>query len=123
MCPMPGPGASCPSTERSALLASCDEQGLLCPYPSPCAPSLDQCECFPGVTADGGFGLRFECTPAACPGPEAGSTAVESGDGDDGGPVDSATETSTDSGADTSPDTGNDDGGDSKAPPGDARED
>ena len=116
MCPMPGPGSSCPSTERSAQHASCDEQGLLCAYPSPCAPRLDQCECFPGATADGGFGLRFECIPAVCPG-EAGSMPVESGD--DGGPADSATETSADSNADT----GHDDGGETDALFGDARAD
>jgi hypothetical protein len=121
MCPMPGPGSSCPSTERGAQLASCDEQGLLCAYPSPCASKLDQCECFPGATADGGFGLRFECIPAVCPGSEAGSTPVESGD--DGGPSDSATETSTDSSADSNTDTGHDDGGETDALPSDARAD
>jgi hypothetical protein len=27
---------------------------------------LDQCQCSPGTTTDGGFGLRFDCHPSTC---------------------------------------------------------
>jgi hypothetical protein len=81
-CPGSRAGGSCPATERVAQLAPCTEQGLLCAYPSSCPAKYDPCQCFPGVTAGGGFGLRFECQTAHCGGPDAG-IVVDSGiDGD-----------------------------------------
>lgn len=62
---------ACPRSEKAASLAACSETGLLCAYPSACPGSLDQCQCFPGTMASGGFGLRFECRPASCPNPDA----------------------------------------------------
>lgn len=102
MCPQPATAGSCPSSEKSAQFAPCGEQGLLCAYQSPCAPSLDQCECFSGATSDGGTALRFECTPAVCIGPEAGPASTDSGspiDAQDGSsPMDSSLDEGTDSG-------------------------
>jgi hypothetical protein len=66
ICPPAAATSSCPATERSAQLASCTEQGLLCSYPSSCPSTLDACQCSAGTTASGGFGLRFECRPATC---------------------------------------------------------
>jgi len=103
MCPGPAPAGACPPTERSAQLASCGEQGLLCSYPSPCTSRLDQCQCFGGATADGGFGLRFECVPAVCGGPDAGPPVEDAGS-----PVESSSEAGADSGAESGADGGYD---------------
>lgn len=105
MCPQPAPAASCPASEKSAQLAGCGEQGLLCAYPSPCAPALDQCECFSGATPDGGTGLRFECIAAICVGPEAGPAPIDSSS-----PVDAADASVQ---PDSAPDAAADAGGDS----------
>lgn len=80
-CPTPiDAGSSCPRTESAAPLAPCRSPGLLCEYPSSCAGTFDQCECFAGATADGGFGLRFECRPSVCgPSDAAGVTVVDAG--------------------------------------------
>jgi hypothetical protein len=112
-CPAPARGGTCPSTERGAQLSSCGEQGLLCAYPSACTGRFDQCQCFPGPTIDGGFGLRFECTPATCGGFDAGVIVFDAGNAvdavadsprvpDSGG--DSEAASTTDSGADASSD-------------------
>jgi hypothetical protein len=133
MCPAPTRGGSCPSTERGAQLSTCSEQGLLCPYPSACPSRFDQCQCFPGATIDGGFGLRFECTPATCGGFDAGAIVRDSGNPadaiadsphvfDSGG--DSEAASSADSGSDSEAASGTDSGGDESigndAPAGDA---
>jgi hypothetical protein len=114
-CPAPTRGGSCPSTERGAALSSCSEQGLLCAYPRACPSRFDQCQCFPGTTADGGFGLRFECTPALCGGSDAGRIVLDSGNAADAVAdsrqvFDSGSESQADSNADSSPDgsSGND---------------
>jgi hypothetical protein len=76
-------GSSCPRTESAAPLAPCSASGRICAYPSSCPNTFDQCECFPGTTADGGFGLRFECRPSVCVSSD-GATAVvtDAGPGD-----------------------------------------
>jgi len=85
-CPATPEAGSCPPTEARASFASCSETGLLCAYASACPSSFDQCECFPGKTADGGFGLRFECSPALC-------TL-----GDSGAPIDGGSDSMFDAG-------------------------
>ncbi|MDP8999793.1 MAG: hypothetical protein M3O46_06755 [Myxococcota bacterium] len=75
----------CPASERNANLASCNEQGLTCAYPSACASRVDQCQCFPGATLDGGFGLRFDCIPATCAGFDGGIIVFDSGSATDAG--------------------------------------
>ena len=100
MCPQPAPAGSCPASETSAQFASCGEQGLLCAYQSPCSQRLDQCQCFSGAISDGGVGLRFECIPAVCNGPEAGPAPPDSGRAAEASaPTDSSLESSTDAGA------------------------
>jgi hypothetical protein len=65
-CPGTPTTSACPANERVAQLAACTEQGLLCSYASSCPSMVDQCQCSPGTTATGTFGLRFECHPANC---------------------------------------------------------
>jgi hypothetical protein len=104
MCPQPAPSGSCPASETRAQFATCGEQGLLCAYQSPCSRRLDQCQCFSGPIPDGGVGLRFECIPALCNGPEARSAPPDSG------PAAEAS-AATDSGLESSADTGAEAGG------------
>jgi hypothetical protein len=132
-CPAPTRGGSCPSTERSAQLSTCSEQGLPCAYPSACAGRFDQCQCFPGATIDGGYGLRFECAPATCGGLDAGAVVLDSGHApdavadsphafDSGGDSEaaSATDSGGDSEAASAADTGDDVSSGNDAPTGDA---
>jgi hypothetical protein len=124
-CPPPARAGSCPSTERGARFASCSDQGLLCAYPSACPSRFDQCQCFPGATTDGGFGLRFECTPAACSGFDAGVIALDSGGSDSVAASDSGHVLDADADADSETDSNTDavsDGSSSNdAPAGDTR--
>ncbi len=66
--------STCPLTELAAETAACQSPGLLCAYPSSCPSMFDQCECFPGETRDGGFGLRFECQASGCLSSDGGSS-------------------------------------------------
>jgi hypothetical protein len=111
-CPGAASAGSCPVTERSAQLAPCSEQGLLCAYRSSCPNKFDPCQCSPGATASGGFGLRFECQPAVCGGVDGGTATFDSGrdssssfdsgvDGDSGAGADSGLEGSTGTDADS----------------------
>jgi hypothetical protein len=53
---------------QAANLKACTTPGQNCPYPSACATgTFDQCTCFPGETATGGFGTVFTCQQAPCP--------------------------------------------------------
>ncbi len=65
-CPAQPTTGVCPASEKGAPLVACTEQGLSCSYPSSCPSMLDTCQCAAGTTADGGFGLRFECHPLIC---------------------------------------------------------
>ncbi|HZU84741.1 MAG TPA: hypothetical protein VE987_17545 [Polyangiaceae bacterium] len=95
-CPAaPSRAGACPSTERTASLAPCSEQGLVCSYPSACPSRVDPCQCSAGARADGGFGLRFECHPFLCGapagsgGPDSGGAADAAAPGDAAGDADS----------------------------------
>jgi hypothetical protein len=98
-CPVPvDGGATCPATESAAQLEGCQSSGLLCAYPSSCPSSFDECECFPGQTRTGGFGLRFECQPNDCS--DAAGVVLDAGsasssDADSGPYADSAAEGSS----------------------------
>ena len=59
----PGP---CPPSEAVANMVACGTVGQICAYPSQCGSMFDTCSCFPGNTADGGFGPVFVCKPAVC---------------------------------------------------------
>ena len=59
----PGP---CPASEAVANMASCGMVGQICAYHSQCPSTFDTCTCFPGNTADGGFGPVFICKGAVC---------------------------------------------------------
>lgn len=110
-CPAPPRPGVCPPTEKNAQLASCTEQGLTCAYPSACASRVDQCQCFPGTTINGDFGLRFDCIPATCGGFDGGTIVFDSGGASDTGAdtapyldagraADSGTDATSDSGSD-----------------------
>ena len=78
-CPVVVEAGACPRSEKAATLAACSDPGLLCQYPSACAGMYDQCQCFPGPTGDGGFGLRFDCPPVRCTNPDAAVITFDAG--------------------------------------------
>ena len=59
----PGP---CPPSEAVANRVACGMVGQICAYRSQCPSMFDTCSCFPGSTADGGFGLVFACKSPVC---------------------------------------------------------
>jgi hypothetical protein len=63
-CPAASPGGgTCPASVMAANGNACGQIGQLCTYQPACdAGTFDQCECFPGILADGGFGPRYECS-------------------------------------------------------------
>jgi hypothetical protein len=66
-CPsVPPAPPACPSSLAAASLHACTAPGQICAYPSVCRGAYDQCYCFPGETAAGGFGTVFVCQPAIC---------------------------------------------------------
>jgi hypothetical protein len=69
MCPPKPPAIpACPGSLQAANLAACTTPGQICAYPSACSnATYDQCTCFPGETATGGFGILFTCKQALCP--------------------------------------------------------
>jgi hypothetical protein len=79
-CPVStGGGPACPASEAAANLAPCTTSGQICAYPSACPGALDQCYCFPGETAAGGFGKVFVCNPAICTGDASAPPILEAG--------------------------------------------
>jgi hypothetical protein len=58
--------APCPASEAAAGVAACSLVGQICAYQSRCPSMFDTCSCFPGATADGGFGPVFICKAAIC---------------------------------------------------------
>jgi hypothetical protein len=67
-CPAKPPATpACPASLQAANFAACTAPGQICAYPSACATTTyDQCTCFPGETATGGFGTIFTCKQAVC---------------------------------------------------------
>jgi hypothetical protein len=66
-CPNPpGQQPPCPASLSTANLQACTRPGQICAYPSACPSAFDQCTCFPGETASGGFGIVFVCEQAVC---------------------------------------------------------
>ncbi|HEY4013334.1 MAG TPA: hypothetical protein VGM06_08350 [Polyangiaceae bacterium] len=117
-CPDASATQICPASERTAELAACTEQGLLCTYASSCPSMFDQCQCTAGTTASGAFGLRFDCNPSTCPDggpPVDGAAPVDGGVPTDAAPPVDAGASTPDSGA-----AGGLDGGSDAAPPPDA---
>jgi hypothetical protein len=86
-CPGPagGPTGVCPPSEGAANLAPCKTPGQICAYPAVCPGVYDQCYCFPGETARGGFGIVFSCERAVCAG-DAGTPTLPEEAGSGGGP-------------------------------------
>jgi hypothetical protein len=74
----------------------CGAVGLVCDYPAACAGQRDVCDCFPGALGDGGFGLRFGCSPASCLARDSGVGDAGAGNSGDASNADSAA--ATDSG-------------------------
>jgi hypothetical protein len=84
-CPAKPPATpACPASLQAANFAACTTPGQICAYASACATAAyDECTCFPGETATGGFGTVFTCKRAVCTGdgaapptPDAGSDAT-----------------------------------------------
>ncbi len=107
ICPGTPPATpACPASLKAANLKACTTPGQICAYPSACATAaFDQCTCFPGETATGGFGTVFTCQQAVCPSdggaapptPDAGAdvtvdVAVEAAPSSDASPDDAAGE-------------------------------
>jgi hypothetical protein len=80
-CPGQPPATpACPPSLQAANLKACTTPGQICPYPSACASgTYDQCTCFPGETATGGFGTIFTCQQATCPTDAAAPPAPDAG--------------------------------------------
>ena len=76
-CAGPLEAGSCPPSESAALLATCNDPGLSCPYPGGCAGAFDTCQCLPSDLDDGGAGLLFQCSPGSCPGDDGDDEPAE----------------------------------------------
>lgn len=110
-CPSsPPPANACPATTSAANLTSCATTGQMCTYLSACPGALDVCTCFPGATADGGFGKVYGCQAATCaadaaPPPPGGDAGVDAAPPEASAPGDArsdATSDASDEGQDTS---------------------
>jgi hypothetical protein len=85
-CPKPpGQPPACPASLSAANLRACNTPGQICPYPSACQGAFDECTCFPGETANGGFGVVYVCQQAICAGDASAPPPppVEAGPGPD----------------------------------------
>jgi hypothetical protein len=88
-CPTPpSQPSSCPGSLSAANLHVCSAPGQICAYPSACPGAYDECTCFPGETASGGFGVVYVCQAAICAGDASAPPPppIEAGPGDDASP-------------------------------------